>query len=78
MDFRLEKPRTTADLDCVGSLLRTREAAVIRSGVGRASATLGTVGVVLALWPAETAHAAPALLSLTAKAVPFNGTAPTG
>ena len=51
---------------------------MIRSGVGRACATLATVGVVLALWPAATAQAAPAPLSFTAKTVPINGAYPQG
>ena len=51
---------------------------MIRSGVGRACATLATVGVVLALWPAAAAQAAPAPLSFTAKTVPFNGAYPQG
>ena len=51
---------------------------MIRSGVGRACATLATVGVVLALWPTTTAQAAPAPLSFTAKTVPFNGAYPQG
>ena len=49
---------------------------MIRSGTGRVCATLATVGVVLALWPATAAQAAPAPLSFEATTGPFNGSYP--